>query len=308
MEKSKRVGIILAGGTGSRLFPLTTSVSKQLLPIYDKPMIYYPLSILMLAEIRDILIITNLCDKNNFERLLGDGSKWGINLNYEVQNKPNGLAEAFIIGEKFIANKPTTLILGDNLFHGTELISQLRAAKKREKGATVFAYPVSDPENYGVVSFDSNGRATNIEEKPKKPDSRYAITGLYFYDSSIVEKAKKVEISNRGELEISSINQMYLNEGELDVEVLGRGTAWLDTGTHESLHEAGSFIRTIEKRQGLKVGSPEEIAWRLGWIDDNKLKKLSKGFITSGYGKYLKQILKESSSNNDFLNQNLSSN
>ena len=299
----KRVGIILAGGKGSRLFPITKVVNKQLLAVYDKPMIFYPLSTLMLAGIRDILIITNSNDQAQFEKLLGDGSRFGIKLKYEVQERPQGLAQAFIIGESFIAGNPSALILGDNLFHGTDLVSQLRLANKKQSGATVFAYTVRDPQNYGVVTFNKYGKAITIEEKPQNPSSRYAITGLYFYDSSIVEKAHQVKFSSRGELEISSINQMYLDQNKLNVELLGRGTAWLDTGTHESLHEASSFIRTIEKRQGLKVGSPEEIAWRYDWINKEQLMKLVEPIEKSNYGKYLKQIAEESSSAKLFINK-----
>ena len=303
MGKQKRVGIILAGGTGSRLFPITRAINKQLIPVYDKPMIYYPLSTLMLAGIRDILIITNANEQFQFKNLLEDGHKLGITISYETQEKPNGLAEAFIIGESFIDGNSTALILGDNLFHGTELISQLKQACKQPNGATVFAYSVSDPQNYGVVNFNDKGQAISIQEKPSNPSSRYALTGLYFYDPSVVDKAHKVKFSNRGELEISSINQMYLDQNELNVEVLGRGTAWLDTGTHESLHEASSFVRTIEKRQGLKIGSPEEIAWRYGWINKEQLLKLAKPIIKSDYGKYLQRIASETYSSKIFLNQ-----
>ncbi len=303
MGKQKRVGIILAGGTGSRLFPITKAINKQLIPVYDKPMIYYPLSTLMLAGIRDILIITNSNQQSQFKNLLGDGHKLGISISYETQEKPNGLAEAFIIGESFIDGNSTALILGDNLFHGTELISQLKQACTQQNGATVFAYSVSDPENYGVVNFNDKGQAISIQEKPSNPTSRYALTGLYFYDPSVVDKAHKVKFSNRGELEISSINQMYLDQNKLNVEVLGRGTAWLDTGTHESLHEASSFVRTIEKRQGLKIGSPEEIAWRYGWINKEQILRLAKPIIKSDYGKYLERIASETSSSKIFLNQ-----
>ncbi len=288
-----RKGIILAGGTGSRLHPITIGVSKQLLPIYDKPMVYYPLSTLMLGGIRDILIITTPQDAQSFQRLLGDGSKWGISIQYEVQQRPAGIAEAFLIGAKFLNNEPVTLILGDNLFYGSQLIHQLRNASSKVKGATVFAYSVSDPERYGVIEFDMNGKAISIEEKPRAPKSKFAITGLYFYDSTIVDKAYSLLPSSRGELEISDINQMYLKDDQLNVEIMGRGMAWLDTGTFDSLQDAGSFIRTIENRQGLKLGTPEEVAWRNGWISNDNLENLAKKMLNSGYGTYLLGLLSD---------------
>ena len=290
---SERKGIILAGGTGTRLAPLTSAISKQLLPVYDKPMIYYPISTLMLAGIREILIITTPCDEDQFKRLLGNGEKWGLNIQYKVQNSPDGLAQAFLIGETFLGDSPVVLILGDNIFHGQDLIKQLRTAASEKNGASVFAYPVINPERYGVVKFDQNGLALSIEEKPKFPSSNYAITGIYFYDNSVIEKAKKVKPSKRGELEITSVNQMYLEEQSLKVHKMSRGIAWLDTGTFESLNEAGSYIKTLENRQGLKIGCPEEIAWRLGFIDDADLENLSCDLLKSGYGLYLRKILKE---------------
>ncbi len=286
-----RKGIILAGGTGSRLHPITNVVSKQLLPVYDKPMIYYPLSTLMLAGIKEILIITTSNDKESFLRLLGDGSQIGIKIEYKTQKKPNGIAESFIIGREFIQDSPVTLILGDNLFHGADLINILQKNFLLEEGASVFAYPVIDPERYGVVEFDQNGKATSIEEKPTKPKSKFAITGLYFYDNSVVDKAEKIKPSKRGELEITDLNRLYLKEGKLFVEKMNRGMTWFDTGTFDSLNEATSFIRSLEKRQGLKIGCPEEIAWRMGYIDDNQLKFLSKSLLKSGYGNYLRSIM-----------------
>ncbi|WP_269623271.1 glucose-1-phosphate thymidylyltransferase RfbA [Prochlorococcus marinus] len=288
----QRKGIILAGGSGTRLHPITKGVSKQLLPVYDKPMIYYPITTLMLAGIKDILIITTPHEHINFKRLLGDGSCWGINLKYEVQNHPDGLAQAFIIGKDFLQNGPAALILGDNLFHGDQLRKQLLKSNDRKKGATVFAYPVKDPERYGVIELNENGRVISIEEKPKVPKSKYALTGLYFYDSSIIEKAQKVKPSKRGELEITDINQMYLNEDTLNVELMSRGTAWLDTGTCESLHDAASYIRTLENRQGLKIGCPEEISWRQGLINKDQLIELANKQEKSGYGKYLIELVK----------------
>jgi len=286
-----RKGIILAGGKGSRLAPITFGVCKQLLPIYDKPMIYYPLVTLMLTGIRDILIITTPQDRDAFQRLLGDGNLWGISIQYAIQDEPRGLADAFLIGADFIENDLVTLILGDNLFYGSSLVTQLKTASEKRLGATVFAYPVLDPERYGVIEFDNSGKAKNIIEKPLNPKSKFAVTGLYFYDSSVVDKASKILPSTRGEIEITDINLMYLNEGNLHVEAMGRGMAWLDTGTFDSLHEASSFIRTIENRQGLKLGIPEEVAWRKGWINDQNLEILGKKMFNSGYGKYLLELL-----------------
>jgi len=287
----KRKGIILAGGSGSRLAPLTTAVSKQLMPVYDKPMIYYPLSTLMLAGIREILIISTPTDQAAFQRLLGDGSAWGISLTYAIQPSPDGLAQAFLIGEEFLDGHPAALVLGDNLFHGHDLVPQLQASYGLASGATVFAYPVRDPERYGVVEFAPDGQVLSIEEKPTTPRSRYAVTGLYFYDASVVERAHQVRPSPRGELEITDLNRLYLDDGQLRVELMGRGMAWLDTGTPDSLHEAASYIRTLEHRQGLKVGCPEEVAWRMGWIDANDMERLAAPLRKSGYGNYLLQLL-----------------
>ncbi len=301
LRVERRKGIILAGGHGSRLAPITTATSKQLLPVFDKPMIHYPLSTLLLAGIKEILIITREEDLNSFKKLLKNGEQLGIKIKFQTQKNPDGLAQSFLIGEDFIQDSPVVLILGDNLYHGSRLVGQLKKANLKKIGSTIFAYPVNDPERYGVIEFNNSGKPIRIEEKPKNPKSRYVITGLYFFDNTVVEKAKKVKPSKRGELEITSIIDMYLKENSLDVEFLGRGMAWLDTGTFEALHQAGSYIRTLEKRQGLKIGCPEEVAWRNGWITDHQFRNIGSDIGNKIYIDYINQIIDDN--NQNFINK-----
>jgi glucose-1-phosphate thymidylyltransferase len=293
MTSIRRKGILLAGGSGTRLHPATLAISKQLLPVYDKPMVYYPLSTLMLAGIREVLLISTPQDTPRFQQLLGDGSAWGMSLSYAVQPSPDGLAQALIIGAQFLGNSPSALVLGDNIYYGHDFASLLRRADQQAQGATVFAYHVTDPQRYGVVDFDARGKALSIEEKPQQPRSSYAVTGLYFYDSEAVDIARAVRPSARGELEITAVNQAYLERGQLDVQILQRGYAWLDTGTHDSLLDAGQFIATLEHRQGLKIACPEEVAWRNGWIDAEQLRRLAEPMQKNGYGQYLLRLLRE---------------
>ena len=293
----KRKGIILAGGNATRLYPITHAVSKQLMPVYDKPMIYYPLSTLMIAGIREYLVIVNETNLGSFKKLLGDGSQWGLKISYAVQKSPDGLAQAFLIAEDFLDDSPSVLILGDNLYHGNDIGPQLIKANKDYNSSTIFVYPVSDPERYGVAEFKNN-KVINLYEKPKDPKSRYAVTGIYFYDNTVVDKAKQIKPSSRGELEITSLNNLYLQQDNLNVEIMGRGIAWLDTGTFDSLHQASTYISVLEKRQGLKVGCPEEVAWRKGWITNNDLASIANSMLKSGYGEYLLKILKDPIKNN----------
>ena len=300
-KEINRKGIILAGGSGTRLFPITNAISKQLLPVYDKPMIYYPLTTLMLTGIKEIMIITTKRDENAFRALLKDGSHLGISINYAIQDNPDGIPQALLIAEEFIANSPVVLILGDNIFHGSNLIKSLKKANLEDDYSTIFVYPVKDPERYGVVEFDRNYNVLGIEEKPNEPKTNYAVTGIYFYKNEVIKKIKNLKPSTRGEFEITDLNQLLLSEKQLKIQLLGRGTAWLDTGTYDSLHEASSFIKIIEQRQGFKIGCPEEVSWRQNWISNNQLINLSKSLLKSGYGEYLKQLIDSSNSKNKYL-------